>query len=78
MMINNYVCSLSSGPHEVIDLSKELARQPDEEIYETIVVPNTEDPYGGSHCICTCHNVENLRFKSRTQHCKKCGLKVRI
>jgi hypothetical protein len=67
---------LTSGPHEAIDISKELARPPDEDICETVVLPDTEDPYGGPTCICTCHNVENPQFNSRTQHCKKCGLKV--
>jgi hypothetical protein len=66
---------LTSGPHEAIDISKELARPPDEDICETVVLPDTEDPYGGPTCICTCHNVENPQFNSRTQHCKKCGLK---
>lgn len=67
---------LTAGPHEVIDMSKELARQPDSDICETVVLPDTEDPYGGANCVCSCHDVENPKFKSRSQHCKDCGLKV--
>ncbi|XP_044264202.1 uncharacterized protein LOC123011021 [Tribolium madens] len=66
---------LTGRPHEVIDWSKELARPPDSEICETVVLPDMDDPYGGSSCICSCHNDENLQFKTRSQHCKNCGLK---
>ncbi|XP_063919248.1 uncharacterized protein LOC135134483 isoform X2 [Zophobas morio] len=66
---------LTSAPYEAIDISKELARQPGEDICETVTFPDTDDPYGGSNCICPCHNVENVQFKSRSHHCKQCGLK---
>ncbi|XP_008195801.2 uncharacterized protein mute [Tribolium castaneum] len=66
---------LTGRPHEVIDWSKELARPPDSEICETVVFPDTDDPYGGHSCVCTCHNGENLQFKTRSQHCNNCGLK---
>lgn len=44
--------------------------------YETIIVPEVEDPYGGPNCSCNCHNVDDAAFKSRTRHCVPCGTKV--
>lgn len=67
--------SLLEGPYETIDLSKELARPHNEDVYETFVVPNTEDKYGGQNCICHCHRIEDTEYKSRSKHCTACGLK---
>lgn len=68
--------SLLEGPYETLDLNKELARRETEELYETFVVPNTEDKYGGPNCICHCHRIEDNEYKSRLKHCNSCGLKV--
>ncbi|KAH1007204.1 hypothetical protein HUJ04_004470 [Dendroctonus ponderosae] len=67
--------SLLEGPYETIDINKELARPDNEEMYETFVVPNTEDKYGGQNCICHCHRIEDNEYKSRFKHCNSCGLK---
>lgn len=69
---------MTSGPHELLDVSKELARQPDEDICETVILPDTEDPYGGASCICACHIADSTQthFHTRSLHCSKCGLKV--
>lgn len=64
------------GPYETLDLNKELARGENDELYETFVVPNTEDKYGGPNCICHCHRIEDNEYKSRLKHCNSCGLKV--
>ncbi|XP_066142962.1 uncharacterized protein mute isoform X1 [Euwallacea fornicatus] len=67
--------SLLDGHYETIDINKELARPDNEQIYETFVVPNTEDKYGGQNCICHCHKIEDNEYKSRYKHCNSCGLK---
>ncbi|KAJ8942700.1 hypothetical protein NQ318_023432 [Aromia moschata] len=67
--------SLLEGPYETIDVSKELSRPDDEEIFETITVPDVEDKYGGPSCICNCHQIEDPEFKSRYRHCIRCGTK---
>ncbi|CAH1126559.1 unnamed protein product [Ceutorhynchus assimilis] len=67
--------SLLEGPYETIDINKEMARPDNEELYETFVVPNTEDKYGGQNCICHCHKIEDNEYKSRYKHCNTCGLK---
>ncbi|XP_028155473.1 uncharacterized protein LOC114349332 isoform X2 [Diabrotica virgifera virgifera] len=67
--------SLMEGPYEVIDVNKELATNDDEEPFETITVPDVEDKYGGITCICSCHEIEDVEFKSRIRHCSRCGTK---
>ncbi|XP_072389073.1 uncharacterized protein mute isoform X1 [Diabrotica undecimpunctata] len=67
--------SLMEGPYEVIDVNKELAANDDEEPFETITVPDVEDRYGGITCICSCHEIEDVEFKSRIRHCSRCGTK---
>ena len=62
---------LLSNSWETIEMGK------DDTNYEQITLPDTEDPYGGVTCICTCHNVDNEEFKARTRHCTSCGVKVR-
>ncbi|KAJ8976865.1 hypothetical protein NQ317_014260 [Molorchus minor] len=64
--------SLLEGPYETIDINKEMSKTEDE-IYETITVPNIEDKYGGPSCICNCHQIEDPEFKSRYRHCIRCG-----
>lgn len=45
--------------------------------YEMITVPDSEDPYGGPGCKCSCHETEDDHaFKVRAQHCVPCGRKV--
>ncbi|CAG9863585.1 unnamed protein product [Phyllotreta striolata] len=67
--------SLLEGPYETIDVNKELARPPDEESFETIIVPDIPDKYGGMTCICSCHEIEDEEYKSRYRHCTRCGAK---
>ena len=45
----------------------------DEEIMETIHLPEVEDLYGGDSCPCECHVN---KFKELEQHCVSCSLKV--
>ncbi|XP_014484271.1 PREDICTED: uncharacterized protein LOC106749390 isoform X2 [Dinoponera quadriceps] len=43
------------------------------ELYENIELPaaaGQEDPYGGEHCKCDCHNTD---VKSNSEHCVSCG-----
>lgn len=62
--------------YETIDLHKEMSRPDNEEIYETIAVPEAEDKYGGMNCTCSCHEIEDHEFKSRYRHCIPCGTRV--
>lgn len=45
----------------------------DEEIMETIHLPEVEDLYGGDLCPCDCHEKT---IKVQGQHCVSCSLKV--
>ncbi|KRT82144.1 hypothetical protein AMK59_3771 [Oryctes borbonicus] len=67
--------SLLNGTWENVEVGKNTTFNTKEDVYETIVVPEVEDPYGGPNCICTCHNVEDQAFKSRSRHCVPCGTK---
>lgn len=44
---------------------------------ETITLPESEDPYGGPNCICSCHQNDDEMYSSRTRHCIPCGTKVK-
>lgn len=44
--------------------------------YETIALPEVEDPYGGPNCICKCHKIDDEMYASRARHCIPCGTKV--
>lgn len=48
----------------------------EKEPYESITLPDTEDPYGGPNCICGCHKNEDEMYASRARHCIPCGTKV--
>ncbi|XP_018333346.1 uncharacterized protein LOC108742578 [Agrilus planipennis] len=65
--------SLLQGPFENIDLSVDIKNE--NEIYENITLPDSEDPYGGPKCICKCHESENILYKTRSRHCIPCGTK---
>ncbi|KAG5897288.1 hypothetical protein JTB14_011454 [Gonioctena quinquepunctata] len=65
--------SLMEGPYEDMDITKEMSKNDDEESCETITVPNVEDRYGGSSCICACHEIEDSEYQSRYRHCIRCG-----
>lgn len=65
-----------NGTWENIEVGKDSTFNTKEDVYETIVVPEVDDPYGGPNCICSCHNVEDQAFKSRSRHCIPCGTKV--
>ncbi|CAH0551760.1 unnamed protein product [Brassicogethes aeneus] len=67
--------SLMEGVYENLDINKEMLRPDDEELCENIVIPDVEDVYGGSACICSCHKIEDPEFKSRHRHCIPCGTK---
>ncbi|KAK9701167.1 Myb-like DNA-binding domain [Popillia japonica] len=70
--------SLLNGTWENIEVGKDSTFNTKEDVYETIVVPEVDDPYGGPNCICSCHNVEDQAFKSRSRHCIPCGTKGRV
>lgn len=71
------IFSLLNGPYETISICNDNENKSDNgEVFETITIPDYEDPYGGPHCICNCHNTEDQIFKSRQQHCIPCGKKV--
>ncbi|KAI4468523.1 yy1 associated protein-related [Holotrichia oblita] len=70
--------SLLNGTWENIEVGKDSTFNNKEDVYETIIVPEVEDPYGGPNCICSCHNVEDQAFKSRSRHCIPCGTKGRV
>lgn len=74
------MCSLLNGTWESVEVGKDntFNTNAKEDIFETVVVPEVEDPYGGPNCICSCHKVEEQAFKSRQRHCIPCGTKVRI
>lgn len=48
------------------------------EPYETITLPESEDPYGGPNCICDCHKTEDEVYSNRNRHCIPCGTKVTL
>ncbi|XP_060537250.1 uncharacterized protein LOC132708723 isoform X2 [Cylas formicarius] len=80
LFLQNFVeerppASLLQGPYETININKELTRGDDEELYEKIVVPNTEEKYGGISCDCHCHKIEDNEYKCRYKHCISCGLR---
>ncbi|XP_069685710.1 uncharacterized protein [Periplaneta americana] len=45
----------------------------EKELYETLVVPDQEDAYGGDRCACTCHDSRDDKFRDRSSHCLSCG-----
>lgn len=47
-----------------------------DKLFETLTLPEVEDPYGGPNCICKCHKIDNEMYKSRNRHCIPCGTKV--
>lgn len=71
---------LLNGPSEVLPLGKGTDINPSssDDLYESVIVPEVEDPYGGPNCVCDCHKSDEEAFKSRQRHCIPCGTKVRI
>ncbi|CAH1983021.1 unnamed protein product [Acanthoscelides obtectus] len=67
--------SLLEGPYETIDINREIEKTDSGELYEVINLPEVEDKYGCSSCICNCHEIEDPEFKTRYRHCIKCGTK---
>lgn len=74
---------LLNGPCENLPLAKGTDTNPakgtsSEDLFETITIPDVEDPYGGLNCICECHNThpEDDTYKTRQKHCTPCGTKV--
>ncbi|XP_019876830.1 uncharacterized protein LOC109604740 isoform X2 [Aethina tumida] len=67
--------SLLQGDYEQIDIRAEMSRTDSEILSENITIPDGEDVYGGSSCICSCHKIEDPEFKSRHRHCIPCGIK---
>lgn len=65
------------GDYEQIDIRSEMSRTDSEILSENITIPDGEDVYGGSSCICSCHRIEDPEFKSRHRHCIPCGIKVK-
>lgn len=49
----------------------------EEETFERVEIPQeNDDPYGGEHCQCCCHDSTDPTFCNRTKHCMACGIKV--
>lgn len=65
---------LLNGPWEMIELGKDSS-VPNTGEFETIIVPEVDDPYGGINCICSCHETDSTDLKSRLKHCVPCGTK---
>lgn len=65
--------SLLKGVWEQMETRREFNLH--EDFFETVNVPEMEDQFGGHNCICSCHESEDVTFKSRAQHCVPCGLK---
>jgi hypothetical protein len=49
----------------------------EEDLFETLVVPDQQDAFGGDACACTCHNSSDDKYRSRAAHCVSCGTRVR-
>lgn len=75
---------LLNGPSETLPLSKGTDTNPakgisSEDLFEIVTIPDVEDPYGGTNCICDCHSIHlDEAFKTRQKHCIPCGTKVNI
>lgn len=74
---------LLNGPSDTLQVGKGIDGNlgkggANEDMTETIVLPDVEDPYGGPNCICDCHKTHNddEAFKTRARHCIPCGTKV--
>lgn len=77
-MMFNVECvgfSLLNGTWEELDMDTVTEENC---AYETITVPDLEDPYGGPTCICSCHSSEITSYKGRARHCLSCGKRVRF
>lgn len=68
--------SLLKGPWEHVEVRREC--NVPEDVFEAVSLPEAEDSYASLHCGCSCHQGEHAIFKSFTQHCVSCGLKVCI
>ncbi|XP_021924612.1 uncharacterized protein LOC110832158 isoform X2 [Zootermopsis nevadensis] len=45
----------------------------EEDLFETLVVPDQQDAYGGDTCACTCHSSRDDKYHSQAAHCMSCG-----
>ncbi|PNF25535.1 hypothetical protein B7P43_G05199 [Cryptotermes secundus] len=45
----------------------------EEDLFETLVVPDQQDAYGGDNCACTCHSSRDDKYRNRIAHCMSCG-----
>ncbi|KAJ9585932.1 hypothetical protein L9F63_020440, partial [Diploptera punctata] len=45
----------------------------DDDLFETLVIPNQPDTFGGDNCACKCHQVSP---QSKSAHCLSCGTRV--
>lgn len=57
------------------DVDKEQLSE--EDLFETVVVPDQLDAYGGDNCACTCHSSHDDKYRNRIAHCMSCGTRVR-
>lgn len=48
----------------------------EEDLFETLTIPDQQDAYGGDNCVCTCHNSHDDKYHSRAEHCMSCGTRV--
>lgn len=73
-MFENLTCPLAPCDKNVISENAP-------ELYENIELPVAacqEDPYGGEHCKCDCHIIDDPSFKNNSEHCISCGTRVCI
>ncbi|PSN49695.1 hypothetical protein C0J52_05320 [Blattella germanica] len=45
----------------------------EDDMLETLIVPNQQDAFGGDGCACNCHNSRDDKFSKRAAHCLSCG-----
>lgn len=77
---DNCVCLFSLMPEfEYVDLGDADNEQVSEEdMFETLTVPDQQDAYGGDNCVCMCHNSHDDKYHSRAVHCMSCGTRVSL
>ncbi|KAG7203190.1 hypothetical protein KM043_010297 [Ampulex compressa] len=69
-MFENLTCPL--GPHDKNKIYMDDAPELYENV-ELLMLASQEDPYGGEHCRCSCHNADDTNLKNISEHCVSCG-----
>lgn len=63
---------------EFDELDDEGLSEEDEEVWERVDIPPAFDPYRGDACICSCHDTDDVKLKTRAVHCTPCSIKVKF